>query len=95
MKFHVFGTSIQGEKNRYRTLFLRLYRANQTYTLTYLSYTLKISPQCDPAYTANMFMDLLSEQPDSLMVLGAACSDVTEILAEMSAYRNLAQVCYL
>ena len=40
-------------------------------------------------------MDLLSEQPDSLMVLGAACSDVTEILAEMSAYRNLAQVCYL
>ena len=28
------------------------------------------------------------------MVFGAACSDVTEILAEMSAYRNLAQVCY-
>lgn len=40
-------------------------------------------------------MDLLSQQPDSLMVFGAACSDVTEILAEMSAYRNLAQVCYL
>ena len=42
-----------------------------------------------------MFMDLLSEQPNSLMVFGAACSDVTEILAEMSAYRNLAQVCYI
>ena len=40
-------------------------------------------------------MDLLSEQPDSLMVLGAACSEVTEILAEMSAYRNLAQVCLI
>ena len=39
-----------------------------------------------------MFMDLLSEEPNSLMAFGAACSDVTEILAEMSAYRKLAQV---
>ncbi|KAL9973239.1 hypothetical protein ACROYT_G019663 [Oculina patagonica] len=50
--------------------------------------------KCDPAFTANMFMDLLSEQPNNLMVFGAACSDVTEILAEMSAYRNLAQISY-
>ena len=48
--------------------------------------------QCDPAYTANMFMDLLAEKPDALMTFGAACSDVTEILAEMSAYRKLVQV---
>ena len=39
-----------------------------------------------------MFMDLLSDEPNSLMAFGAACSDVTEILAEMSAYRKLAQV---
>ncbi|KAJ7363242.1 hypothetical protein OS493_011524 [Desmophyllum pertusum] len=50
--------------------------------------------KCDPAYTANMFMDLLSEQPNSLMAFGAACSDVTEILAEMSAYRHLALISY-
>ncbi|CAH3039067.1 unnamed protein product [Porites lobata] len=50
--------------------------------------------KCDPAYTANMFMDLLSEEPNSLMAFGAACSDVTEILAEMSAYRKLAQISY-
>ena len=55
--------------------------------------TIEHSHQCDPAYTANMFMDLLSEEPNSLMAFGAACSDVTEILAEMSAYRKLAQVC--
>lgn len=64
-------------------------------SLRYFSFLwLILNPQCDPAYTANMFMDLLSEEPNSLMVFGAACSDVTEILAEMSAYRNLAQVCY-
>ena len=64
-------------------------------SLHYFSFLwINLNPQCDPAYTANMFMDLLSEQPNSLMVFGAACSDVTEILAEMSAYRNLAQVCY-
>lgn len=54
----------------------------------------EISRQCDPAYTANMFMDLLSEQPNCLMTFGGACSDVTEILAKMSAYRHLAQVYY-
>ncbi|XP_067042519.1 gamma-aminobutyric acid type B receptor subunit 2-like [Acropora muricata] len=50
--------------------------------------------KCDPAYTANMFMDLLAEKPDALMTFGAACSDVTEILAEMSAYRKLVQISY-
>ncbi|XP_048589159.1 gamma-aminobutyric acid type B receptor subunit 2 isoform X1 [Nematostella vectensis] len=50
--------------------------------------------KCDPAYTANAFIDLLMDERPSLMILGAACSDVTEILAELSAYRNLVQVSY-
>ncbi|XP_068719358.1 gamma-aminobutyric acid type B receptor subunit 2-like isoform X2 [Montipora capricornis] len=50
--------------------------------------------KCDLAYSANMFMDLLSEKPNCLMTFGAACSDVTEILAEMSAYRELVQISY-
>ena len=50
--------------------------------------------QCDPAYSASMFMDLLREQPGALMILAAACSDVTELLAELSAHRQLAQVRY-
>ena len=48
--------------------------------------------QCDPAYSASMFMDLLSGELPCVMMLGAACSDVTAILAELSAYRNLVQV---
>ena len=48
--------------------------------------------QCDPAYSANMFMDLMMDTRQTALVLGAACSDVTEILAELSAYRNLVQV---
>jgi Tfp pilus assembly ATPase PilU len=37
-------------------------------------------------------MDLMMDKRPTVMVLGAACSDVTELLAELSAYRNLAQV---
>ncbi|KAK3737859.1 hypothetical protein QZH41_015783, partial [Actinostola sp. cb2023] len=50
--------------------------------------------QCDSAYSANMFMDLMMDERQTAMVLGAACSEVTELLAELSAYRNLVQVSY-
>ncbi|CAG2186359.1 GABBR [Mytilus edulis] len=44
---------------------------------------------CDPGVATDALLDLIYRKPQILMVMGGACSEVTETLAELSPYWNL------
>ncbi|XP_033742389.1 gamma-aminobutyric acid type B receptor subunit 2-like [Pecten maximus] len=50
--------------------------------------------QCDPGVGTDAFYDLIYRRPRILMVIGSACSEVTETLAEIVPYWNLILVSY-
>ncbi|XP_028397789.1 gamma-aminobutyric acid type B receptor subunit 2-like [Dendronephthya gigantea] len=48
--------------------------------------------KCDPKVAFNSLVKLLANPPNILALYGAACSDATQTLAEMTAFANVAQV---
>ncbi|VDI77951.1 gamma-aminobutyric acid type B receptor [Mytilus galloprovincialis] len=50
--------------------------------------------KCDPGVATDALLDLIYRKPQILMVMGGACSEVTETLAELSPYWNLILVSY-
>jgi len=52
--------------------------------------------QCDPGVGVDAFFHALYTRPSTklLMLLGSACSEVTESLAKVTPYWNIVQVSY-
>ena len=48
--------------------------------------------QCDPGVATDVLLDLIYRKSQVVMVMGGACSEVTETLAELAPYWNLIMV---
>lgn len=80
-----------------RCLLLTLSLSSAVFFLCIFSiffFLISLSPQCDPGVGVDRFFHAIYTQPSTrmMMLLGSACSEVTESLAKVVPYWNIVQV---